>query len=189
MRASMTRDLVTVEFKGRENIAGWRLLGRNLTFEYHDVLVPFTLLLRLSMAWIFLWAGFDKLIGGFSASSFLQFGTSGPFQSFWVSLGESQTAVNIINPIVVTSQILMGFALLLGVVTRFTLFGAGVQMFLFYISQFPPEHDLFLDYYLVYIVVYMLLGALGAGRVLGADRYIEQWAVVRRLPVLRYLLG
>lgn len=191
MSAGVSREGISATEKkaSPENISRWRLLGRSFTFEYHDVLIPFTLLLRLAMAWILLWAGFDKLIGGFSADGFLKFATSGHLHSFWVDLGESQTAVGIINPLVVIGQILMGFALLFGIATRFTLFWAGAMMFLFYLAQFPPEHDLFLDYYLVYIMVYAMLGAIGSGRVLGADRYIEQWPVVQRLPWLRYLLG
>lgn len=173
----------------RENVSESRLLGFNLSLRYHDVLIPFTLLLRLAMAWVFLWAGFDKLIDGFSAGGFLTRATSGPVHSFWVDLGESSTALNIINPMVVVGQILMGFALLLGAATRFALFWAAVMMVLFYIAQFPPEHDLFLDYYIVYILVYAMLGALGSGRILGVDIYVEEWRVVRRAPWLKYLLG
>lgn len=87
------------------------------------------------------------------------------------------------------SQILMGFAIFFGAATRSALFFAGIMMFLFYIAQFPPEYDLFVDYYLVYIVGYLLLGALGAGRIMGVDRYVERLAWVRDRPWLRYLLG
>ena len=47
---------------------------------------------------------------------------------------------------------------------------------------FDPEHSRItaLEY---------LLGALGAGRILGLDRYIERWPWVRRSRWLRYLLG
>ena len=172
-----------------ENTSRIHLLGHTFSFQYHDIFVLFTVLLRLSMAWIFLWAGFDKLIGGFSAAGFLTRATSGPLHSWWVSLGESSTALAVINPLIIWSQILMGFALFFGVATRFTLFWAGSMMFLFYLAQFPPEHDLFFDYYLVYILVYLMLGVLGAGRILGLDKYIEKWPVVRRVPWLKYLLG
>jgi thiosulfate dehydrogenase [quinone] large subunit len=157
--------------------------------QYHSLLVPFMVILRLAMAWIFLWAGFDKLIGGFSAAGFLTRASSGPLHSLWVDLGQSAAALSVINPLVTWSQILMGFALFFGVATRFSLFWAGAMMFLFYLAQFPPEHDLFLDYYLVYILVYLMLGALGAGRILGLDKYIEEGPIVRKAPWLRYLLG
>ena len=61
-------------------------------------------------------------------------------------------------------QILMGFAIFLGAVMRLSLLFGAIMMFLFYIAQFPPEHNLFVDYYLVYIVVFAMLGALGRGQ-------------------------
>lgn len=153
------------------------------------IVVPFTLLLRLLMGWVFIWAGFDKAINGFSAEGFLLHATSGPLHSWFVDLGASATALSVIEPLVTYSQILMGIAIFLGIATRSALFFGAIMMFLFYISQFPPEYDLFVDYYLVYIVVYMLLGALGAGRILGLDRWIERAELVRRRPWLRLLLG
>ncbi len=172
-----------------ENVSRLRLFGRTFTFQYHDVLIPFTLLLRVAMAWVFLWAGIEKLLEGFSAAGFLVNGTSGPLKDFWVSLGQSSTAVAIINPLVIVSQILIGVALLLGLFTRLAFLGAAAQMFLFYLAQYPPEFNPFLDYFIVYILVFALLGALGAGRILGLDRYIERWPWVRRSRWPRYLLG
>ena len=62
-------------------------------------------------------------------------------------------------------------------------------MGLFYIAQFPPEHDPVVDYYIVYIAVYMMLGSLGAGRILGLDAFVERLAWVRKHAWTRYLLG
>jgi thiosulfate dehydrogenase [quinone] large subunit len=106
-----------------------------------------------------------------------------------MDLGANATALSVIDPLVTYSQILMGIALFLGAATRLTLVFAAIMMFLFYIAQFPPEYDLFADYYLVYIVVYLMLGALGAGRVLGLDGYVERLPAARDRPWMRYLLG
>ena len=163
--------------------------GGELTFAFHQVVVPFGLLLRLLMGWIFLWAGFDKAINGFTAEGFLLHATSGPLKDWFTSLGGDATTLSVIDPLVTYGQILMGTAIALGIAMRLALFFAAVQMFLFYIAQFPPEHDLFVDYYIVYIVVYLMLGALGAGRIMGLDRYIERLPWVRTRPRLRYLLG
>lgn len=165
-------------------------IGVGHTLEnFHQTLLPFMVLLRLAMAWVFLWAGFDKLIGGFDAGGFLVNATSGPLKDFWVDLGESSAAVSFISPFVTWTQILMGLAIFFGVLTRLALLGAALQMFLFYLAQFPPEHNPFLDYFIVYILVYALLGALGAGRFLGGDRYIEDLPIVQRNRWLTYLLG
>ncbi|MCY3918549.1 MAG: DoxX family protein [Chloroflexi bacterium] len=165
------------------------VLGREFTFAFHEVVVGFTLLLRLLMGWIFLWAGFDKAVNGFTAEGFLLHATSGPLQGWFVDLGGNAAALSVIDPLVTYGQILMGFALVLGAGTRLTLVFAAIMMFLFYLAQFPPEHDLFVDYYLVYIVVYLMLGALGAGRILGVDRYLEQLPWLRAHAWARYLLG
>ena len=130
-----------------------------------------------------------KLVNGFSAAGFLTQGTSGPLHSAWISLGESKAALSVVEPMVKWGQILTGFALFFGMATRFALIWGGAMMFLFYLAQFPPEHDLFMEYYLVYILVYMILGALGAGRILGVDRFLEKTPLVKRYKWLRYLLG
>ena len=163
--------------------------GREGVFTFHEVIVAFALLLRLLMGWIFLWAGFDKAINGFTAEGFLLHATSGPLKEWFTDLGGNATALSVIDPLVTYGQILMGFALFLGAATRLALVFAGAMMLLFYLAQFPPEHDLFVDYYLVYIVVYLMLGALGAGRILGLDRFIERLPRIRERAWLRYLLG
>ena len=156
---------------------------------FHATLGPFMVLLRLAMAWVFLWAGFDKLLSGFDSGGFLVNATSGPLKDAWIAIGRSATAVAIINPVVIWTQILMGFALFFGAATRLALFGAAAMMFLFYLAQFPPEHNPFLDYFLVYILVFALLGALGAGRFAGVDRCVEKLAFVQKNRWLTYLLG
>lgn len=185
----MEREASVQGHDGGESPFRLALPGGEVTVLFHRVVVPFALLLRLLMGWIFLWAGFDKAINGFSAEGFLLHATSGPLHGWFVDLGTSATALSVIEPLVTYSQILMGFAIFFGAATRSALFFAGIMMFLFYLAQFPPEYDLFVDYYLVYVVVYLVLGALGAGRILGVDRYVERLAWVRDRGWLRYLLG
>lgn len=177
------------EAGGAEGIFRLTVGDGEVAFLFHWIVVPFTVLLRLLMGWIFLWAGFDKAINGFSAEGFLTHATSGPLHGWFTDLGANATALSVIEPLVTYGQILMGFAIFFGAATRSALFFAGIMMFLFYLSQFPPEYDLFVDYYLVYIVVYLVLGALGAGRILGLDAFVERIGWVRDRPWMRYLLG
>jgi thiosulfate dehydrogenase [quinone] large subunit len=172
-----------------ENVSTARLGGWRVTFRYVDVILPFTLLLRLAMGWIFVWSGFDKLLTDWTSAGFLVNGTSGPLQGWFMDLGTNSGAVNVINGLVISGQILIGLTLILGVFTRFSLFWAGVMVFMFYIAQFPPANNPFLDEHIVYIVVFFLLGALGAGRILGLDALIEKLPFVRRIPGVEYLLG
>lgn len=148
-------------------------------YEYRhvDLVVPvFALLLRLSLGFIFIGAGFDKLITDFTAKGFLINATSGPLKDLFVRLGENETALTVIDPLVVWGQILIGFSLILG-------------LFTFYLAQLWPEFNPFLDEHIVYILVMALLGALGAGRILGLDALIERWQPVRRAAPLQYVLG
>ena len=153
------------------------------------VLPPLVLLLRLAMGWVFVWSGFDKLIRGFDASGFLVNATKGPLSGWFQSLGENQAALDVINPMVTWGEILIGVTLIFGVAVRWAAFWGAAMMFLFYIAQFPPEFNPFMEYYLVYIVVLGLLGALGAGRILGLDSWIERLPWVRRIPSATFVLG
>jgi thiosulfate dehydrogenase [quinone] large subunit len=172
-----------------ENVSTARLGGRTVSFRYVDVILPFTLLLRLAMGWIFVWSGFDKLLTDWTSAGFLVNGTSGPLQSWFMDLGANSAAVNVIDGLVISGQILIGLTLILGVFTRFSLFWAAAMIFMFYIAQFPPANNPFLDEHIVYLVVFLLLGALGAGRILGLDALIEKLPFVRRIPGIEYLLG
>ncbi|MGQ9571959.1 MAG: DoxX family protein [Dehalococcoidia bacterium] len=172
-----------------ENVSTARLGGWTFTFRYLDVVLPFAFLLRLAMGWIFVWSGFDKLLGDWTSAGFLVNATKGPLESWFIDLGTNSLAVDVIDGLVIWGQILIGIALILGIAMRFTLFWAGAMMFMFYIAQFPPAHNPFLDEHIVYIGVFLLLGALGAGRILGLDALIERLPFVRRIPGAGYLLG
>ena len=155
----------------------------------NSILPPFIVLLRLTMGWVFVWAGFDKLIRGFSAEGFLLHATRGPLGGWFQSLGENGTALDVINPVVVWSQILIGIALIFGVGVRWAAFWGATMMFMFYIAQFPPEHNPFVEYYLIYALVLGALGALGAGRIMGLDALIGRHPLVRRIPGAAFILG
>jgi thiosulfate dehydrogenase [quinone] large subunit len=152
------------------------------------VIPPAVLVLRLTMGWIFVWAGFDKLIRGFSAAGFLEH-ARGPLSGWFHSLAANSAALDVIEPMVIWGQILIGICLIFGVLTRWAALWGAVQMFLFYLAQFPPEHNPFMEYYLVYILALGLLGALGAGRLFGLDAYVERLSVVRRAPGATLVLG
>jgi thiosulfate dehydrogenase [quinone] large subunit len=149
----------------------------------------FAFLLRLAMGWIFLYAGYHKLRYGFTAEGFLAHATSGPWKDWFVSLGQSPSALDVIDPLVMYGQVLIGGALILGLFTRFALLMGAAMMFLFYIAQFPPEYDLFLDYYIVYILVYLMLGVLAAGRVWGLDGYLEKNTKLFQAKWLKGVMG
>ncbi len=149
-----------------------------------------TLLVRVSMGWIFLYAGFDKLVTDWSASGWLVNATKGPLAGWFQSLGENSAALNVIEPLVIWGQILIGLALISGVLTRWAAFWGAVMMFMFHIAgSLPPEHNPFMDEHLVYILVLGMLAALGGGRILGLDAVIERLPLVKRIPGASFFLG
>ena len=166
------------------------LFGRSYEFKHSDKVLPaFILGLRLAMGWIFIWAGFDKLITDWSAGYWLTNLTKGPFKELFVDMGQSQAALDVVDPLVIWGQILIGFSLILGIFTRFGLLMAATQMFLFYIAALWPEFNPFMDEHIVYILIFALLGALGAGRVLGLDALLERAEPVKKVPQLEYVMG
>ncbi len=165
-------------------------LDRTFEFKYSAALLPLLVLGgRLTFGFYFMWSGFDKLITNFSSAGFLANASQGPLKGIFVDMGTSTAAVNVIDPLVVWSQILIGFALFFGVFFRFALLMAATQMFLFYLPQLWPEHNPFLSEHIFYIGAFAVLGALGAGRVLGGDALIEKLEPVKKNPALKWLMG
>lgn len=166
------------------------VLGWSCECRYRRSTLPLLLLGgRLSFGFYLLWSGIDKLTSGFSAEGFLVHASRGPLQDLFVDLGSNSTAVDVIDPLVIWGQILIGSALLLGVLVRFALLMAAVQMFLFYLPQLWPEHNPILSEHIFYIGSFAILAALGAGRIFGLDTWLERSDVVRRRPWIAWALG
>jgi len=154
-----------------------------------SIMVPAMLLSRLAMGWIFLYAGIDKIITHFSASGYLLHSTKGPLTFWFHGLGSNQAAMNVINPLVISGEILIGMTLVLGLFTRGGAFWGSVMLMMFYLSQWPPTTNPFMGYHLVYILLLVVLGGLGAGRILGLDALVERIPWVKRNRAVTLLLG
>jgi thiosulfate dehydrogenase [quinone] large subunit len=172
------------------------LLGRETDFEYSETWIGYALLgLRVVIAWVFLQAGLDKLLqGDWTAAGYLEnaIPAGNPF-GFWGALA----SMPLVDPLVMWGQVLIGLALLLGVAVRFAAFMGALQMVLFWMSHlsgglmagFPIEHGWVVSSHIVYVLLLFGLGALGAGRILGGDRYIEDLEFVQNNGWLRLFLG
>jgi thiosulfate dehydrogenase [quinone] large subunit len=163
--------------------------------------------LRLVTGFYFLWAGLDKVfsfIGGpepFSAASFLTFGTAGttsaavaegtivnPTHAFWVDLASNSALLGVVDVLVPFGQIAIGLALILGFATRF----AGVMGFLMMtfitIASWDFAHG-WVNATSFLALSALLLGVIRAGEVYGIDAIVDEQPIVKRMPVLRYVLG
>lgn len=178
------------------------LFGRPVQFDYSETWIGYSILgLRLVMAWVFLQAGIEKLLDpGWSAAGYVDPATgygvteANPFSGFFAELSAS---AGLVDPLVVYGQLAIGLALLLGVLVRFAVFWAAVQLILFWMASLqggllaglPVEHGYVVNSDVVYVLLLFGIGAVGAGRILGLDRRLEATDIVRENPWLRYLLG
>jgi thiosulfate dehydrogenase (quinone) large subunit len=190
-----------------EQAYSWSVPGRAqpFTFRYHTGFLPLLVLIgRLLFGFFFLWSGLAKVIhngewmgfGWFKGSAehpgelftFLNYST-GPLGDFWGSVANNATAMDVLAPLVVLGQVAIGLGLLLGLLTRLSLFSAGLMMLVFYSVNLWPLYNPFLNEYIFYIGIFAVLGALGAGRVLGADAWLEERPFVKNRPWLGWVLG
>lgn len=125
------------------------------------------LVLRLSMACIFLWAFFDKLLGlGFATTSnnawinggsptygFLNFAVKGPFAEFFKSLA----GMPAVDWLFMIGLLGIGLTLLLN---RLVLWGAiagVIMMLLMWLATFPPENNPLVDEHIIYALVVIII--------------------------------
>ena len=142
------------------------------------------LLLRLSMGWFFLHAGWEKLVaeGGWTAAGFLTHAVEGPFAGFF----EGMAGSGVVDGLVIAGELFIGSALILGAAVRWTALAASLMLLLFYLAQLPPENGWVSDK-ILYILSLNVLAAARAGTFYGVDGLLE--GIEKRVPVLRYALG
>ncbi len=163
--------------------------------------------LRIGVGIIFLWAGLGKLLGsgasGFSAAGFLSHATDGtlgwpfvtgtpaegtifnPTHAFWVSLSQNAAAMNVVNALVVTGEIGIGIALILGLFTRFAAAMGTLMMLLFFVAAWEFS-DGIVNQHLTYAIICAAIAGLGAGKYYGLDGLLAD----RVAPAVRkYLLS
>ena len=160
------------------------------------------LALRLLTGFVFLYAGIEKLIGAekFSAAGFLQFATGGtaagaaegaivnPTHGFWVDLAANGTLMPIVDFMVPWGQLLIGVALILGLATRFAAVMGFLMMAFITIAAWDFLHGP-VNYTGFLAIVTLFVGVLRAGEVFGIDAIVDEQPIVKRTPVLRYVLG
>ena len=160
------------------------------------------LALRLITGWAFLFAGLQKVLGAeaFSAYGFLTFGTAGtaggaaegaivnPTNAFWVDLATNAQLLDVINFMVPFGQIAIGAALILGLATRFAAVMGFLMMAGFTIAAWDFAHG-FVNHTAMLAVVTLFLGVIRAGEAFGIDAIVDEQPIVKKTPVLRYVLG
>jgi thiosulfate dehydrogenase [quinone] large subunit len=171
--------------------------GVTLTGEPHALSAWFVVTLRLVIGGMILFAGLGKVREWpFDASGYLVKGVdpASPVSGLYAAMAANPTVMDAINVLIPVTQVLIGVALIAGAFVRLAALGGALQMTAFYLGGWAGDWLALFDSTLVYLVVFLAVGAFAAGRILGADRYIERLEVggvplIERFPRLRYVLG
>jgi thiosulfate dehydrogenase [quinone] large subunit len=148
-----------------------------------------TLLLRLSMAWIFLYAASQQVfVSDFSVVGFL--GTSKTFHGFF-SLFTGPDVAPVVTFFVAYGHLLIGLSLLFGLMVRLSsIFGIGL-MILYWMAHmdFPyisNTTNFLMDEHIVDALVLGLLITKHAGHMCGMDEWASRRPEVVRHPFLAW---
>jgi len=180
------------------------ILGRETEFEYAENRIGYAILaLRVTMGWILLQGGVTKLItyldadpaNNWTAAGFLAnaIPAGNPLMGVWGGMAGSP----IVDILVMWGLTLTGIGLIIGAAVRWNAFWGAVMMLFFWaaslqgglLAGLPLAHGWVVDDHIVYAALLFGLGAIGAGRIVGVDAYVEKLAVVKNNRWLRYILG
>ncbi len=181
----------THENEFRSTIAGVTVEGRA-----HSLSAWFVLALRLVIGFAFFYSGFEKVLEGFNAQSYLvnSAGANGnPLEEMFLWMGQTPWVVDFVNIAVPWGEVAIGLGLLAGFMTRLAAFFGALMMLLFYFGNWDMAHGP-INSDFMYMLVFLSVAAFGAGRILGLDDYVEQYEIngqslIERYPLFEYILG
>lgn len=148
-------------------------------------------LLRVTMGWMFAYAGFSHLTtAGWSAAGYLQGAKVLAGFYHWLAIPQIVPITNAMNE---WALLLLGISLLVGLFVRVSSMAGVVLMALYYlpILNFPyaGTHSLLVDEHIIYIAALLLLANARAGRVWGLEQWCSRLPICSKYPALRKLLG
>ncbi|MFB6166150.1 MAG: DoxX family membrane protein [Haloarculaceae archaeon] len=174
-----------------------RIGGLTVHGKAHSLSAWFVLALRLMMGYAFAYSGFTKITeGGFDAAGYLTHSAAAngnPLAGTFAWMGQTPWFVDFVNVAVPYGELLIGLGLLVGALVRLAAFFGAFMMLMFYFGNWDVAHGL-INGDFAYMLVFLAVAALGAGRILGLDAIIERLevggqALVERYPALAYVLG
>lgn len=147
-------------------------------------------LLRVSLGWLFFYAGITKVLNSdWTAAGYLASAQTFPEFFAWLAQPDILPIINAVNKWGLT---LLGISLILGLFVRASSVLGAVLMLLYYFPglTFPfVEHGFLVDEHVVYIFALLLLAANNAGRVVGLDRWCARLPLCKKFPRLRAIIG
>lgn len=139
--------------------------------------------IRLGMAWTFLWPFFDKMFGlnhdsttaqawingGNPTKGFLS-GSVGVFSGIYTGIA----GAGIVNVLFMSGLLGVGLALALGIAMKPAATAGATLLLLMWSASLPPSNDLILDNHIIYALLLTGLAAVSAGKTLGfGDRWTQ----------------
>jgi thiosulfate dehydrogenase [quinone] large subunit len=148
--------------------------------------------LRIITGYWFLHAGVTKFafIAGepFDASGWMLNATGGsPIHGFFVWAANTPWLLELTNFMIPVGETLIGLGLLVGALVRLAAFFGAVLMTFFYLGNAAWSHG-FVNGDLLGLLMFVTIGMLGAGRVLGLDTLLER-TNVGDTRTAKFLLG
>lgn len=148
-------------------------------------------LLRISLGWMFFWAGITKVLDPtWSAEGYLK--GAKMFTGFyqWLISPGVLSIVNFVNEWGLT---LLGISLIFGIGVRLSSILGATLMMLYYfpILDFPDpnSHSFLIDEHIIYALVLILFASLRVGRVWGLENWCSNLPICSKFPSLRNWLG
>ncbi len=146
--------------------------------------------LRISMAFIFLWAFFDKLLGlGFATAresswinggsptmGFLTYATKGPLSSIYQSLAGHLW----VDILFMSGLLLIGLALLFGIGLRIAAYSGTLLFLLMWSAALFPANNPIIDDHIIYALVLLLFPYFQAGDTLGQGLWWKKQKFVKK---------
>lgn len=148
------------------------------------------LILRLTLGWIFLYAGYTKIASGtFSAAGYMK--NAANFTGFYHWLSQP----GLIGPVSFLNEwalFLIGVALILGVAVKFSsMLGAVLMLLYYFVLKFPHSNanSYIIDEHIIYLAAFLVLAAFRAGRSMGLSKWVSNWRFFQNHPGLREWLA
>ncbi len=153
------------------------------------------IILRISLALIFLWAFFDKLLGlGFATKpenawilgksptiGFLSNAVHGPFKEVYNSIAGNL----VVDWLFMIGLLFIGLSLLFGIFMNLACYSGALMMFLMWTSLLPPENHPFLDDHVIYLLALIILKKVNAGDIFGLGKKWKKIKLIKEYKIFQ----
>ncbi len=158
--------------------------------------------LRLSLGFVFLWAGYEKIVSEWGSGSMITQGflshVGGPFAFLFNGMAGNPG----VDVLLVYGELAIGISLVAGIFTRVGGVSGALMTLLLYMSTLPAmtagftgsyldflmSKNALVSYYIIYIFVFVAFVFLVPGRFLGADGLLQNTGFVQRRRTLSRIM-